>query len=113
MGRTLWVATTIKDGPACRSRNKTDGGRLWKRRSVGKSFGLSHLAWKFRPNRGIPTFPQPRRRCSLNLKPDMSCALKNGHFDLLTTCRVGFLVAGRHAATLRRRLLLHGDFRSA
>src|SRR3972149_1184420 len=37
-----------------------------------------------RTHRGIPTFPQPRRR-SLNLKPDISCALKSGHFNLLTT----------------------------
>ena len=87
MGLTLWVATTRSDGPACQRRSKTGGGRLWKRRSVEKSFGLSHLAWESRLHRGIPTFPQSRRRCSLNLKPDISCALKSGHFDLLTTGR--------------------------
>jgi hypothetical protein len=85
MGLTLWVATTLRDGPACQSRSKTGGGGLRKRRSVEKSFRLSHLAWKSRPHRGIPTFPQSRRRCSLNLKPDISCALKSGQFDLLTT----------------------------
>src|ERR1017187_9198340 len=85
MGLTWWVATTRKDGPSCQSRSKTGGGRLWKRRSVGKSFGLSHLAWESRPNRGIPTFPQSRRRRSLNLKPDISCTQKSGHFNLLTT----------------------------
>src|ERR1700730_2699287 len=85
MGLTLWVATTRRDGPARQRRSETGGGRLWERRSVEKSFGLSHLAWKSRPHRGIPTFPQSRRRCSLNLKPDISCALKSGHFNLLTT----------------------------
>src|SRR5450755_4251735 len=55
MGLTWWVATTRKGGPAYQSRNKTGRGRLWKRRSVEKSFGLSHLAWESRPNRGIPT----------------------------------------------------------
>src|ERR1700731_4608131 len=85
MGLTLWVATTRRDGPACQRRSETGWGRLWERRSVEKSFGLSHLAWKSRPHRGIPTFPQSRRRCSLNLKPDISCALKSGHFNLLTT----------------------------
>src|ERR1700730_17296114 len=88
MGLTLWVATTRRDGPACQRRSETGWGRLWERRSVEKSFGLSHLAWKSRPHRGIPTFPQSRRRCSLNLKTDISCALKSGHFNLLTTARV-------------------------
>src|SRR6202043_662736 len=85
MGLTLWVATTRRDGPACQRRSETGWGRLWERRSVEKSFGLSHLAWKSRPHRGIPTFPQSRRRCFLNLKPDISRALKSGHFNLLTT----------------------------
>src|ERR1035438_6836045 len=36
---------------------------LWKRRRVEKSERrLSHPAWKSRKVRGIPTFPQPRRR---------------------------------------------------
>src|ERR1039458_1338213 len=36
---------------------------LWKRRGVEKSERrLSHPAWKSRKVRGIPTFPQPRRR---------------------------------------------------
>jgi transposase len=35
---------------------------LWKRREVEKSKSrLFHLAWKSRKQRGIPTFPQPRR----------------------------------------------------
>src|ERR1700732_525756 len=92
MGLTLWVATTRRDGPACQRRSETGWGRLWERRSVEKSFGLSHLAWKSRPHRGIPTFPQSRRRCSLNLKPDISCALKSGHFNLLTTLQFAFLL---------------------
>src|ERR1039457_7288300 len=36
---------------------------LWKRRGVEKSKRrLAHPAWKSRKVRGIPTFPQPRRR---------------------------------------------------
>src|SRR5712692_6177630 len=36
---------------------------LWKRRGMEKSKSrLSHPAWKSRKLRGIPTFPQPRRR---------------------------------------------------
>src|SRR5215472_17819278 len=40
---------------------------LWKRREVEKSKSrLSHLAWKSRKVRGIPTFPQPRRLLAIN-----------------------------------------------
>ena len=62
----------------------------WKRRAVEKSQKrLSHRAWKSRPVRGIPTFP-PRRRLlvyeeSQKPKPDISLAMKSGHFDLLQT----------------------------
>jgi hypothetical protein len=41
-------------GWPCQRRSETGGGRLWKRRSVEKSFGLSHRVWESRPNRGIP-----------------------------------------------------------
>ena len=36
--------------------------RLWKSRSVENQNQVFHCAWKSRPARGIPTFPQPRRR---------------------------------------------------
>src|ERR1019366_522705 len=85
MGRMSWAAIPRKDGQVCPSANRIAGERLWKRRCVEKPKGrLFHSAWKSRTHRGIPTFPQPRRR-SLNLKPDISCALKSGHFNLLTT----------------------------
>src|SRR5215467_13057314 len=47
--------------------------------------GLSHLAWKSRQLRGIPTFPQLRLLREINLKPDISCAMKTGHFNVLPT----------------------------
>jgi len=41
------------------TKRSADG--LWKSREVEKSkTRLSHLAWKSRKKRGIPTFPQPR-----------------------------------------------------
>src|SRR4029077_20241948 len=64
------------------------GERLWKSRSVETPKQGFHCAWKSRKGRGIPTFPQPRRRRSIDLKPDISCATKTGHFNLLTTCPV-------------------------
>src|ERR1700741_2545055 len=60
--------------------------KLWKRRSVEKSpKRLFHLAWKSRQPRGIPTLPQPRLRLGHEPKPDISCATKTGHFNLLPT----------------------------
>src|SRR5437899_2613188 len=44
------------------------GQRVWKRRSVEKTkTGLFHRAWKSRLERGISTFPHPRRRVSGNI----------------------------------------------
>src|SRR4029077_589803 len=63
------------------------GERLWKSRSVETPKQGFHCAWKSPKGRGIPTFPQPRRRRSIDLKPDISCATKTGHFNLLTTSR--------------------------
>src|SRR5450755_1345344 len=58
---------------------------------AGEDYGKD-APWKspsdFPTSRGNPTFPQSRRRCSLNLKPDISCAQKSGHFNLLRTSRV-------------------------
>src|SRR5260221_2963152 len=62
--------------------------------SPGKGCGKA-AAWKTKnrfstalgnpaKRRGIPTFPQPRRR-SIDHEPDISCATKTGHFNLLTT----------------------------
>jgi hypothetical protein len=43
--------------------HKTPCHGLWKSRGLEKSKNrLSHPAWKSRKVRGIPTFPQPRRR---------------------------------------------------
>ena len=50
-----WGATTLKAAPVSLSQSQLAEERLWKRGSVKKSFGLSHLAWKSRPHRGIPT----------------------------------------------------------
>src|SRR4029077_14808878 len=61
------------------------GERLWKSRSVETPKQGFHCAGKSRKGRGIPTFPQPRRRRSIDLEPDISCATKTGHFNLLTT----------------------------
>src|SRR6202041_1347425 len=84
MGRIGWDVSTHRE----RLWRKQSRGRkgLWKRRGVEKSKRrLSHPAWKSRKVRGIPTFPQPRRRLVKLLKPDMSCATKTGHFNLLRT----------------------------
>src|SRR5271165_1490470 len=59
---------------------------LWKSRSVEKPKNrLFHHAWKSRPVRGIPTFPQRRRRLDELQQPDISLATKSGHFNLLRT----------------------------
>src|ERR1017187_5177885 len=68
-----------------RSDFASDGEEDYVRHCVEKPKGrLFPSASKSRPPRGIPTFPQPRRR-SLNLKPDISCTPKSRHSNLLTT----------------------------
>src|ERR1700687_2252012 len=63
--RSAWDATARKEIYCCQTR-PCHG--LWKRRGLEKSKNrLSHPAWKSRKVRGIPTFPQPRRRL-VNLK---------------------------------------------
>src|ERR1700681_4621150 len=97
MDRTGWADTA----PKVRTCQKTKPGRdgLWKSREVEKSkTRLSHLAWKSRKRRGIPTFPPPPRRLVDSLKPDMSRAKKTGHFNLLTTLASQFDVLFRIAA---------------
>src|SRR5258708_39531567 len=82
-----WAVTTRKDGRGYASTKRIAGERLWKSRSVEKPKGrLFHCAWESRKRRGIPTFPQPRRRRSINHEADISCATKTGHFNLLPTC---------------------------
>src|SRR5216683_1864134 len=99
-GHTSSVATPRKDGRGCASANWIAGKRLWKSRCVENQKQVFHCAWKSRKRRGIPTFPQPRRR-SIDHEPDISCATKTGHFNLLTTlsrqstrqkCLVNYLV---------------------
>src|SRR6266436_9457797 len=82
MAHTWWAVSTPRECRCC----KPDGERLWESRCVETQRQGSHCAWKSRKKRGIPTFPQPRRRRSIDLKPDISCATKTGHFNLLTTC---------------------------
>src|SRR6202165_5198941 len=80
--------TTRKGGRGRARANGIAGERLWKSRSVETPKQGFHCAWESRKKRGIPTFPQPRRRRPIKLKPDISCATKTGHFNLLTTAAV-------------------------
>src|SRR5258708_27244908 len=61
MAHTWWAVSTPQE---CRCWKPLRGGgeRLWKSRSVETQRQGSHCAWKSRKGRGIPTFPQPRRR---------------------------------------------------
>src|SRR5215470_14689581 len=85
MGRTGWGTTPRKEWRSMqrkRRRAKSCGkDARWK----SPKNGLSHLAWKSRQLRGIPTFPQLRRLREINLKPDISLATKTGHFNLSPT----------------------------
>jgi hypothetical protein len=83
-------------------------GKTVEKTSGGKVLRTFPRTWKSRPNRGIPTFPQSRRRYSLNLKSDISCAQKSGPFNLLRTVLFLELFSG----TRRNRwYLLHREFR--
>src|ERR1700730_15116200 len=104
-----WAATTRKDGRGCASTKRIAGERLWKSRSVENQNQVFHGAWKSRKRRGIPTFPQPQRR-SLNLKPDISCALKSGHFNLLPTRHGARLSARKGGQKKRHRLATNCDW---
>src|SRR5216683_7204504 len=56
-----WDASTRRARLWRRQSRRREG--LWKRRGLEKSKSrLPHPAWKSRKLRGIPTFPQPRRR---------------------------------------------------
>src|SRR6266852_4052777 len=58
--RSDWAATAPKESYCCTQWRRHG---LWKSRGLEKSQNrLSHPAWKSRKMRGIPTFPQPRRR---------------------------------------------------
>src|SRR5580658_3118455 len=71
-GEDRRVAARVQRRAAAQQPGLSDAGRvcarnergkgLWKRRCVEKYRTLSHSAWKSRKRRGIPTFPQPRRR---------------------------------------------------
>src|SRR5450755_1388415 len=83
-GRIDWDVITPKAWSS--TQTKTRPKTLWKRRSGEKSQErLFHRAWKSRPERGIPTFPQRRRRLDEIQQPDISLATKSGHFNLLRT----------------------------
>src|SRR5260370_21972957 len=93
--RSAWADTARKESCCCTTRKEscccttrkescccTKWRRhgLWKRRGVEKSkTRLSHPAWKSRKRRGIPTFPQPRRRL-VNLKTGHITCYKNRTF---------------------------------
>src|SRR5215472_6991544 len=83
---SVWGTTVRKE---CRWINKKSARVwLWKRHKSEKSKNrLSRLVWKSRKHRGIPTFPQPRLLLAYQPKPDISCATKTGHFNLLPTCK--------------------------
>src|SRR5215472_7686550 len=68
--------------------------------------GLSHLAWKSRQLRGIPTFPQLRRLREINLKPDISFATKSGHFNLLPTAVGGRVSVSDYGRVARHSLAI-------
>src|SRR5436853_7371318 len=100
MDRTGWADTAPKVRPWQTTKRSADG--LWKSREVEKSkTRLSHLAWKSRKRRGIPTFPQPRLPLVVSLKPDISRAKKTGHFNLPTTEGFRRVFAGVVAAGFR------------
>src|SRR5262249_12801991 len=75
MAPSAWGTT---GGKECRGRRKKSARvGLWTRREAEKSKNrLSRLAWKSRKHRGIPTFPQPRRRLAINLNRTFHLLLK-------------------------------------
>src|SRR5487761_805344 len=88
MGRTAWRNL----------RRRAASQKLWKSRSVENQRPVFPGAWKSRPHRGIPTFPQLRRRAISTTRSntetaDRSLAHKRGHFDLLTTEKISPLLA--------------------
>src|SRR5712671_5532916 len=84
MAHTWWAVSTPRECRCC----KPDGERLWESRCVETQRQGSHCAWESRKRRGIPTFPQPRRRLfNLNWKADTSRATKSGHLHVLTTAQ--------------------------
>src|SRR5581483_5872556 len=89
---SVWGTTVRKE--CCWKTKKSERVGLWKRRKAEKSKNrLSRLAWKSRKPRAIPTFPQPRLLLAYQPKPDISCATKTGHFNLLpTVLRLGLEV---------------------
>ena len=85
-GQKCPTASSSRNCSSCYARaNGIAGERLWESRSVETQKQGFHCAWKSRKKRGIPTFPQSRRRRPIKLNPDISCATKTGHFNLLTT----------------------------
>src|SRR5438309_12118058 len=84
MDRTGWADTVPRVRPWQTTKRSAAG--LWKRRELEKSkTRLSHLAWKSRKRRWIPTFPQPRLLLVFYLNPAKSLAKKTGTFTLQTT----------------------------
>src|SRR5689334_5207488 len=65
---TNQIEVTGRHGPGILTAKVRRLERLWKSRCVENQKRVSHPAWESRPTRGIPTFPQPRRRRS-SLRP--------------------------------------------
>src|SRR5260370_35112670 len=112
-GRRCWDVTTRREGPWRRRPRRRE--ELWKRRGVEKSERrLSHPAWKSRKVRGIPTFPQLRRRLVKLLhrtyhvlqKADiLTCYEQSGMGRWRTTVKVGFRKSPACGFCRRRRVL--------
>src|SRR5215470_1120292 len=85
MGRTGWGTTPRKEWRSMQRKKRRAKSCGKDARWKSPKNGLSHLAWKSRQLRGIPTFPQLRLLREINLKPDISCAMKTGHFNVLPT----------------------------
>jgi hypothetical protein len=81
--RTSWGVTTGKDYRCCWRKKISGGQKLWKRRALCALGNRS----------AIPTSPQPQTTKKTNpylpSKPDISPAMKTGHFNLLTTHSLG------------------------
>ena len=77
-GTFRWITTRCVRTARCAIKRRKSsppqwaGKRLWKSRSVENQRQVFHSSWKSRKRRGIPTFPQPRRRRSVLRRPGSS-----------------------------------------
>src|SRR5450755_1240677 len=78
MAPTAWGAITAK-AYRCNWKNRTSGNYP----AVEKPGAWR--PWKSLPDFHFPTAPPPHQSLPPKPKPDISCATKTGHFNLLTT----------------------------